>query len=75
MSSAHTGRIIITVIIYSKVIKMKVAKAKYHNGGEHYSDYIKIGDKEFTVPTFVEMWNKIPEQIRKPIQENEENDY
>lgn len=54
---------------------MKVAKARYHCGGKHYVDSVRIGKKEFDIPTFVEMWNEIPEEIRKPIQDKRENSF
>jgi hypothetical protein len=50
-----------------------IAKARYHNGGEHYRDTVRIGKKEFDIETFVEMWNEIPEEIRKPIQDKTES--
>ena len=48
---------------------MKVAKARYHNGGKNYVDTVRIGKREYDFPTFIGMWNEVPEQIRKELQD------
>jgi hypothetical protein len=54
---------------------MRVAKARYISGREGYSDFTRIGKKEFSFSTLVMMWNQVPDEIRKTIQDKQESDF
>lgn len=54
---------------------MIVAKAKHHDAWSCYGEYITIGKKQFSPSTLVKMWNEVPDEIRKKIQDKYEGDF
>ena len=54
---------------------VRVAKAKHHNARGPYGAYVSIGKKQFDTLSLVEMWNEVPAEIRKQIQDKYESDY
>lgn len=51
---------------------MRVARAMFHLGRRGYDSYITIGENSYSLYAFVNMWNEVPPEIRKEIQEKEE---
>ncbi|MBE3086272.1 MAG: hypothetical protein IMZ64_08660 [Bacteroidetes bacterium] len=54
---------------------MKTAKAKYVSGRAGLCDFVRIGNKEFSFSSLVEMWNRVPDDIRKKIVDERAGDY